>query len=240
MKKRSARAAKSSSPPAVKEEPTVKDVYRAFKRWKSKTAPSWHPVKKTRYIFWRMTNGLTITDALREIHWNPRDFWTLVDPDFIDEYRAAKILQSRAMADAVITIAEGRDAVSRKMRRSLEKRITVAIKRAKSNKALAAMVLRSVTESIANNHKDVIARNKLQIDSAKWHAAKSNPNEFGERASLGLSNFPFSGTGDGQTADAFSVVFVAPDGSEIPFDPKNVLADSPNPAATETDLKETA
>jgi hypothetical protein len=51
-----------------------KSIYVDYKVWKNrKRAPDWHPVKKMRYVFFRMIDGITITDALREIKWNASD-----------------------------------------------------------------------------------------------------------------------------------------------------------------------
>lgn len=199
------------------------DVYRSFVVWKSKAKPKWHSIQKMRYVFWRMMSGKTITDAVREIHWTPREFWRAIDIErdekhpFREEYDIAKLLQSRAIADSVLIIAEARDANSRRRMKQITKLVRRALVGTKGSKAMASMIAKSVAETLGMHEKDLIARNKLQIDAAKWFAAKTNPNEFADKSSIGLGGLPH--TGDGAKVGAIEIAFVGADGKEIPFDP---------------------
>ena len=46
----------------------ARSIYADFSIWrKKKSAPKWHPVKKMRYVFFRMIDGCTIQDAIKEM-----------------------------------------------------------------------------------------------------------------------------------------------------------------------------
>lgn len=178
-----------------------------------------------RYVFWRMMKGEVITDAIREIHWDPRDFWRLVDIEregkhpFKEEYSQAKILQSRAIADSIIIIAEGRDRTTRKQIRRVEKIVDRAMRKINRTKSAfeRKMLMVQLLGDLREHDKIVMTRNKMQMDAAKWFAAKVNPNEFADQSKLGLGGLPLPG--DGDKATAVTIAFIAPDGSEVPFDP---------------------
>lgn len=207
------------------------DVYGSFEIWEAKRAPQWHAIKKMRYVFWRMMTGQTVTDAIRELHWEARAFWREIDLDrdgkhpFKEEYSQAKLLQSRAMADAVITIAEGRDAITRKSLRATRRVIERSLRKISrtTNKLTSKMLLQQLLADLRERDKIVITRNKLQIDATKWFAAKANPNEFADKSSLGLGGLPH---GDGDNVTAITIGFVGPDGKDVPFDPAANLGTS--------------
>lgn len=215
-----------SSPPekagateTTSEIPVTKiNVYRGFTQWKSKKTPPWHPVKKMRYVFWRMMHGDVILDALKQIHWDPREFWPLVNDSFLDEYKVAKQWQSRALADTVKIIAEGRDPITKKSVKKTLRIIKLAMKKIHREKSRFGqrMALQQLLNDLREHDKVVMTRNKMQIDAAKWIASKGNPGEFGERTHLGIHGFP---AGTGETNTPIAITFIAPDGSEVPFDP---------------------
>jgi hypothetical protein len=183
-----------------------------------------------RYVFWRMMNGTTTTDALREIHWNMRSFWTLIDINregrhpFKEEYSYAKLLQSRSLADSVIIISEGRDRISNRAKKELRRLIARAVKQSNGKKTMLPMLMNALMENASSQRRDVLARNKLQVEAAKWFAAKANPNEFAEKSSVGLSGLPH---GDGSnTPSAIQIAFVGPDGKEVPFDPQTPASEA--------------
>jgi hypothetical protein len=197
-------------------------VYKDFERYSSSRRPKWHPVKMMRYVFFRMIGGCTITDALEEIHWNATEFWHLVDKKhqgpFAIEYRRAKMLQGRAFADQVVTIAEGRDVISRRAVHRLEKILAKALRKAGRQKsALAAKaIMESVLSSIDATDKTIIARNRLQMDAAKWIATTSNPQEFSQKSTVALGGTA-AVSDDGTVADTRPLViqFVGPDGKVV-------------------------
>lgn len=185
----------------------------------------WHAVKKMRYVFWRMMNGRTITDAIREIHWTPREFWRILEIErdgktpFREEYSAAKLLQSRAMADSVLIIAEGRDSTTRFALKKTRKLIERSLRRMgrTPNALTRKILLAELLADLRERDKIVMTRNKLQIDAVKWLAAKFNPNEFADKSSLGLSGLPHAGEND--PVQSISIAFVGVDGKEVPFTP---------------------
>jgi len=193
-------------------------VYSGFARWKDRAAPKWHPVKKMRYVFFRMIAGITITDALREIRWSPSEFWHMIDlkaeTPFHAEYVRAKKLQGRALGDATVVIAEGRDAVSRIEKKRMKKivdRVTRKMSRTKS-KFARKVLMQQLLGDLREIDKIVMGRNKLQIESVKWLAEKVNPAEFSQKSTLAV------GSPDGQgSAEArpIAVQFVGPDGKVV-------------------------
>lgn len=196
-------------------------VYKDFALWTSKKAPPWHPIKKMRYVFWRMIAGCTVTDALEELHWSGAEFWHLVDLKnkkhdvFREEYVRAKRLQGRAFADQVVLIGEGRDPLSRQKKAEQKELIDRAMKKIAKQKSMVAaqMLLTQLLDDLSNRDKSLISRNRLQIDSAKWIASKHNPAEYGDssRVALGLPD----GGGEGDASRALIIQFVAPDGRVV-------------------------
>lgn len=208
----------SSSPDAAVTKTST--VYKDFSRWQSTKKPKWHPVKMMRYVFWRMISGITAQDAIRELHWHEAEFWHLVDlkrhAPFRVEYQRAKTLQARAMADSVITIAEGRDAITRKHLRQTKRIIQKALRRISRQKSALAgkAILEAALGDLRERDKIVMTRNKLQIDAAKWHAGTASPGEFGPKSSVTLGGQP---DGDGTTGAPrpIAVQFVGPDGKVV-------------------------
>jgi hypothetical protein len=197
----------------------ARSIYADFVVWTAKTKPKWHPIKKMRYVFFRMIGGVTITDALKEIRWNSSEFWHLLDlkrnDPFRMEYQRAKRLQARAMADSVLQIAEGRDVTTKRSLAKIRKLIKRALRRAvkqKSGLAARTIVERLMSE-LNENDARIIARNKIQIDAAKWMAKAANPNEFGEKSSLSL-NGGLGENAEDETAPIL-IQFVAPDGTVV-------------------------
>lgn len=213
--KQSARGTQSRPSAATR----ASTVYKEFVVWESKKTPAWHPIKKMRYVFYRMIGGRTVMDAIEEIHWNAAEFWHLVDlkrhGPFRLEYKRAKVLQGRAFADAVHTIAEGRDPISRRSLRRLEKIIATALQKTGRQKSAFAVkaILDGMLSTIDANDKGIIARNKLQMDAAKWIAKSAAPNEFGDKSAVALS-----GAGEGaKDSRPISIQFVGPDGKVVPL-----------------------
>lgn len=194
-------------------------VYAEFRRWREKSAPKWHPVRKMRYVFWRMIAGATVTDALREIRWPPAEFWHLLDlksgGPFEAEYQRAKRLQGRALADGVVVIAEGRDSVTRKSKRRVDEIVRKATRRiAKTKSRLkASLLLRELLGDLREHDKVVMTRNKLQVDSAKWLASKVNPGEFAETSKLAVGGS--AGSNDGDEQKPILVQFVGKGGKVV-------------------------
>ena len=200
-------------------EQTSSTVYKDFNRWTSKEIPKWHPIKKMRYVFWRMIAGCTVADAIRELHWHESEFWHLVDLErnapFRVEFKRAKILQGRALADSVITIAEGRDPITRKHLQQTKKLIDKAMRRIGNQKSALARkaILESVLGDLRERDKTVMTRNRLQMDAAKWIAGAVNPLEYGQKASVALGGQPDGE--NGEKPKPIAIQFVGPDGSVI-------------------------
>lgn len=193
-------------------------VYADFRRWKKPESPRWHPVKKMRYVFYRMICGRTVTDALAEIHWSPSEFWHFIDlkkdTPFRDEYMRAKKLQGRAIADSIVTIAEGRDSVTKRGNQQIVKLIKSELRRTKKFKSRSAMraIITHLTANVDVNDLRALTRAKIQIEAAKWIAKAVNPAEFGDKSTVAV------GQPDGEgnaTAKPLMVQFVGPDGKAV-------------------------
>lgn len=208
----------------------TKSLYADFAIWTDTSRPKWHPIKKMRYVFFRMIDGCTVTDAIQEIKWAGSEFWYLIDKKenevFYLEYKRAKALQGRAIADNVMAIAEGRDSITKKQMSKMKTLVKKALKKAgrqKSPMAVRAIIDR-LANDIATNDSSIIARNRLQIDASKWMAKAANPNEFGEKSSVALTGAP---SGDGGEAKPIAVQFIAPDGSVV--DPIEAIKQTSRP-----------
>lgn len=193
-------------------------VYASFTRWRSRETPPWHPVRKMRYVFFRMIAGATVTDALAEIHWQPAEFWHLIDlkadTHFSAEYYRAKRLQGRAIADSIIVIAEGRDEITKRGLKELRKEIKRELRKAgktKSRSAIRAIVANLMASADVNGLR-ALTRNKIQIESAKWLAKAVNPAEFGDKSTLAVGAPDGAGSAD---ARPIQVQFVGPDGKVV-------------------------
>jgi len=203
--------------PRTKTTISMSTVYAGYTIWKEPTAPSWHPIKCMRYVFFRMIGGCTVTDAIREIHWDPAQFWHLVDlkrhGPFREEYARAKKLQGRAFADSVLIVAEGRDRITRIQKKRIDRMITKSLRRiAKTkSKVYAKIIFSQLMSDLREHDKIIMTRNKLQMDAAKWIAKTANPMEFSESARIALgADLP----GFGEAAPIL-IQFVGPDGEVV-------------------------
>lgn len=157
-------------------------------------------------------------DALREIHWSMPEFWNLVDSARVDnpfqrEYDRARKIQARAFSDQIVRIAEGRDHISKANARIIKKTLQRMAKSAVESpkKSIMLKIIAAMNDRVMMNRKDVIARNRLQIEAAKWIAKAGNPLEFSEKNSLALT------TPDGLTTAPvpIAIQFIGPDGKAV-------------------------
>lgn len=213
--------AKSSKPTAKSGKTTADSastIYKDFEVWNSSKRPSWHPIKRMRYVFFRMIAGVTISDAIREIHWSAAEFWHLIDLERHDpfrvEYGRAKKLQARAFADSVVEIAEGRDATSKRSLRAMRKMVERGLRKAGRQKSTIALkaIVENLLAQFSENDTRILARNKLQIDAAKWIAKNMNPGEYSESSRVAIGGVADSASGD---ARPITIAFVGPDGQAV-------------------------
>jgi hypothetical protein len=110
-------------------------------------------------------------------------------------------------------IAEGRDKQTKRSMIKMRKLIKKYLRRATQQKSGtgARAVIESLLAKIEENDSKVIARNKLQIDGAKWLAKSVNPNEFSEKSTLSLNG----GSDNAGIAAPITIQFVGPDGSVV-------------------------
>jgi hypothetical protein len=208
---------REQTPSASPKRASSHTVYQSFTAiWNGKKAPVWHPVKKMRYVFWRMMNGATVLDGIEELHWSGTEFWHLVDKDtkgnpFQLEYKRAKIIQARAFADSVVLIGDGRDRLTKRSMRKMRKLIEKGFKRAKGQKTAlgAKAILSHLLDQIDRNDNRIIQRNKIQIDAAKWIAKTGAPHEYGDKTAMSLGSPDPDGS---ETQQPITIQFVGPDG----------------------------
>lgn len=222
-KKRS--TTKRNDPPEARDDrasgETVSSVYRDFSVWTDTKRPKWHPIKKMRYVFYRMINGATVTDALNEIRWSASEFWHLIDlkrnDPFRLEYNRAKRLQGRALGDMVMAISEGRDATTKRALKKTRLLIKKASRRAgkQKNAYMVKMVIESLLSQLNENDQKIVARNKIQMDAAKWLATKVNPYEFSDKSSVAVGGIPGGEGGEQEDAAPIRIQFVNADGSVV-------------------------
>lgn len=214
-------ATRRRSVPSVPSDPDDKRIikYEFDARWRSKQKPTWHPIKKMRYVFWRMMSGITITDAIREIRWNEMEYWNLIDlkrhGPFREEYNRAKTLQGRSLADSVQIISEGRDRITRLQSKKTKRIVARSMRKIQKTKSVVGrkLLLAQLLDDLRERDKMMITRNRLQIDAAKWIAAKVNPSEYADRSGLSLSG-ALSGGAD-SVPRPIAIQFVGPDGKVV-------------------------
>lgn len=167
-----------------------------------------------RYVFWRMMDGALTLDAIHEIHWSSAEFWHHVEVKregnpFQREFKRAQTIQARVLADQVVQTAEARDAISKADAKAMRKIIRRTLKSLKGFKrGQSDLVVRMAADALSTSRKDLIARNKVQIDAYKWRAAKASPAEFADKSQLGISG-PLPPDGP-STGSQLQVVFVTP------------------------------
>lgn len=211
---------KGKTPPSSGGSSKDHTLYKDFAIYAGKKSPPWHPVKKMRYVFFRMIGGITITDALREIHWSAAEFWHLVDlkrhGPFREEYKRSKKLQGRSFADSVVTIAEGRDRITRRHQKRVDRLIEKAMRRMANSKSpiKSKMIFSSLMQDLREHDKIIITRNKLQMDASKWIAKTTNPSEFSESSRVSLGS-PGGGDDGDEEQKPILIQFIGPNGRVV-------------------------
>lgn len=171
-----------------------------FSRILNGVAPKWNHFKQVDYVFWRMAHGITVFDALKELALDPIIFWRIVDgkraTPFTEKYERAKILQARAFADRVNLIAEGRDEISSNYLKTLNRRIRQIMKRHQKNRADAIREFIGIMKyDVTDRERSLIARNKLQIEAAKWIARIADPTHYHDKVDHSIAA-PTDGSGE--------------------------------------------
>lgn len=110
-------------------------------------------------------------------------YWMSQDEEFAKGYEQAKVWQARAIANEIQEIADGRDARTQKTLSAIE----VYARQLRREKVPGWQ------QRIRELEKNLIARNRLQVDARKWYARSLNPKEFGEKIDM---------TSDGQQLPA--------------------------------------
>lgn len=188
-----------------------------FSRILNGVAPKWNHFKQVDYVFWRMAHGITVFDALKELALDPIIFWRIVDgkraTPFTEKYERAKILQARAFADRVNLIAEGRDEISSNYLKTLNRRIRQIMKRHKKNRADAIREFIGIMKyDVTDRERSLIARNKLQIEAAKWIARIADPTHYHDKVDHSIAA-PVDGGGE---PIGITVQFVDANNQKIP------------------------
>jgi terminase small subunit-like protein len=133
------------------------------------------------YVCERIGEGRLVSDVCRTIDIRMTTFWNIADSTetYRVLYGSARRKQADAIAQNVQKVAEGRDRITAKERKRVAK--------LRKGKNLGDQMYANVREN------NIIQRNRLQIDAAKWYAKVTDPDRFGEKSSLSLN----SGENDG-------------------------------------------
>lgn len=151
------------------------------------------------YVCDQISEGRLVIDIARKIGIKNSKIAEIADTT--DTYRVmysrARKEQASWFAQNISRVAEGRDRITMKERK------TIAKLRKNSKKDLSLSLYANAREH------NIIARNRLQVDAAKWYAKVTDPERFGDKSSVSLA-----GTPDGE-AIGITLRFVDANGKEV-------------------------
>lgn len=154
----------------------------------------WDHVALYTYVFERMAEGELVSHILARLGLRQGQFWRMCnedDPSFAVAYAKTRKLQARAIANKIQDIAEGKDPASEQLKKRMDDLFAMFVAK-KDPTAL---------DFIRELDRNLIARNKLQLDAAKWFVKTLDPETYGDKQELSSPpNRPFS----------MEVMFVAP------------------------------
>lgn len=181
-------------------------------------ARKWNPQKLVDYVCERMEGGETVTDILRSIHVAPNTFYTIVEYDVDDksqlsvQYRRARRKQAAAYSDAARKISEGNDPLSqrhnKKIQRIHDRLVRRALRKGTISPTFAKQLLREAKSTVRELDRNLIARNKLQMEAARWLASVTDRETYGPKADHSFSASPDGGA---NLVPTLTVRFIAPE-----------------------------
>lgn len=158
----------------------------------------WDRDKLMAYVCERISQGRLLSDICNRIHIATSLFREIAHTTdaYTSLYVRARKAQAEAMGEYAQKVAEGRDWVTLRE----QKRIAKLRKSGKRN---------PLTQMQANmRESNILGRNRLQADTAKWYAKVTDPEKFGDK-----QNIAVGGT-DGGTLGV-TLRFISASGKEI-------------------------
>lgn len=147
----------------------------------------WHRDKLMAYVCEKISEGRLVSDVCRKIGIKVPRFWEIARSTEIYRslYAQARKDEAEQMRVYAQKVAEGRDWITLRERKRIE------TFRKKNKRNPASNIIASARES------NILGRNRLQLDAAKWIAKVTDPEKFGDKQSLSV--------GGQQTGDAIGI-----------------------------------
>lgn len=149
---------------------------RIKKKGKRGRPKKWDYDKLVTYVCEKISGGKLVSDVCGRIGIRTTTFWNIVETT--DTYKVlyaqARKREAESMKIYAQKVAEGRDWITIRERKRIAK-----IR--KDKKSLSSMMHANFREN------NIIQRNRLQLDAAKWIAKVTDPEKFGDRSSLSLN-----------------------------------------------------
>lgn len=179
--------------------PRLTVTVRMKQKGKVGNARKWDYDRLMAYVCDQLGEGRLVIDIARKIGIKNSKIADIADTT--DTYRAmysrARKKQAQWFAENINRVSEGRD------RNTMKERKTIAKLRKRAKKDLSVSLYANAREH------NIIARNRLQIDAAKWYAKVTDPERFGDKSSVSLG-----GTPDGE-AIGITLRFVDANGKTV-------------------------
>lgn len=147
----------------------------------------WDPKKVVDYVSDRISEGAQVTHVLRHIGLPFITFleYTEATPENAKRYARARKAEAKAVSHLARDAGNGIDPISTMWRERIEAIYARILRSAKGKKSLTQMrLIMHAEERIRELEKNLIARNRLQVDTLKWYARVTDPSVFGEKVAL--------------------------------------------------------
>jgi hypothetical protein len=136
----------------------------------------WDYDKVVSYVCEKISDGRLVSDVCAKIGIKVSRFWDIADST--DTYRAlyarARKREAEQMKIYAAKVSEGRDWIT------LREKKRIDLFRRKNRKYLSTGQIASAREN------NILGRNRLQLDAAKWIAKVTDPEKFGDKQSLSV------------------------------------------------------
>lgn len=153
-------------------------------------------------IIERMIQGELVIHICEDIGISQWTLYNMIDTDeaFAKSYARARRLQSHAIAQNIQDLSDGLDPISLKKRQSIE----IYAKQLQKNG------VKDWRKRIKDLERNLIARNRLQVDARKWYAKTLNPATYGDKVDVTSGDKPLEPSSNSN--NSLTVQFVRPDG----------------------------
>lgn len=149
---------------------------RIKKKGKRGRPKKWDYDKLVSYVCDKISDGKLVSDVCNRIGIRVSTFWTICDQTetYKNLYARARKREAEQMKVYAQKVAEGRDWITIREKKRIDKF------RRTNRKYLSTGQIASTREN------NILGRNRLQLDAAKWIAKVTDPERFGDKQSLSV------------------------------------------------------